>query len=245
MPDALHDRAQALKLHGLLAHWETVCEQPWVAELLQWEEHERTRRGLERRMKQARTGRFKPLADFDWSWPKRIDQQAVMALMQLSFLEAADNIVLIGPNGVGKSTIACNVAHQAVMRGHTVLFTTASEMLNDLAAREGNAALRRRLKRYAQPSLLVIDEIGYLSYDDRHADLLFEVVNQRYETKSILATTNRPFSEWGQIFPNASCVVSLVDRLVHHAELIPIEADSYRIKEAQERAQRKRTRKKT
>lgn len=143
---------------------------------------------------------------------------------------------MLGSNGVGKSTIAQNLAHTAVMQGHTVLFTSAANMLNDLAAQDGDNALRRRLKHYARPTLLLIDEVGYLSYSNRHADLLFEIINQRYEQRSTLITTNRPFGEWNEVFPNAACVVSLIDRLVHHSEVIAIEGESYRMKEAQEQA---------
>ena len=109
-------------------------------------------------------------------------------------------------------------------------------MLGDLAALDSDSALRRRLRSYAHPNLLVIDEVGYLSYSNRHADLLFELVSRRYEHKSTVVTTNRPFAEWREVFPNATCVVSLVDRLVHHAEIIAIEGESYRLKEAQERS---------
>lgn len=104
---------------------------------------------------------------------------------------------------------------------------------------DGDMALRRRLKYYEKPQLLIIDEVGYLSYGNRHADLLFEIINRRYENKSIIMTTNRPFTEWGEVFPNASCVVSLIDRLIHHAEIISFDAESYRMKEAKERAKRK------
>jgi DNA replication protein DnaC len=238
--DSLTERAKALKLHGLLAHWDEVLEADWLEPLIRWEEQERARRGLQRRLSSARLGRFKPLADFDWHWPKQCDRQAVEELMQLEFLEEAANAVLVGPNGVGKSTIARNIAHQAVLAGHSVLFTNAAAMLNELAAQDGDNALRRRLALYARPRLLVIDEIGYLSYSNRHADLLFEIVSRRYEEKSTIITTNKPFAEWNQVFPNASCVVSLVDRLVHHAEIIPIAGESYRLKEAKERSEKRR-----
>ena len=238
--DSLKDRAKALRLHGLLAHWEEVREADWLEPLIRWEEQERACRGLQRRLSNARLGRFKPLVDFDWNWPKQCDRQAVEELMGLDFLEEAANAVLVGPNGVGKSTIARNIAHQAVLAGHSVLFTNAAAMLNELAAQDGDNALRRRLAGYARPRLLVIDEIGYLSYSNRHADLLFEIVSRRYEEKSTLITTNKPFAEWNQVFPNASCVVSLVDRLVHHAEIIPIEGESYRLKEAKERSEQRR-----
>ena len=169
---------------------------------------------------------YKPLCDFDWSWPKRCDRAAVNALMTLEFLTEAANVVLVGPNGVGKSTIAQNIAHQAVITGHTVLFTSAGQLLGDLAALDSDAALRRRLRHYTSPQLLVIDEVGYLSYSNRHADLMFELISRRYQNKSTLVTTNRPFAEWREVFPNAACVVSLVDRLLHNAEIVALEGDS-------------------
>ncbi|MCF1457635.1 MAG: IS21-like element helper ATPase IstB [Shewanella sp.] len=243
--DRLIARAKALKLHGMVSHWDEVAETGWVESLIQWEEEERARRGLERRLKGARLGRFKPLADFDWSWPSQCDHEAVNDLMQLNFLRDASNVILVGPNGVGKSTIARNIAHQAVLQGHSVLFTTASQMLNELAAQDGDSALKRRLAHFARPHLLVIDEVGYLSYSNRHADLLFDIVSRRYEEKSTLVTTNRPFAEWSEVFPNASCVVSLVDRLVHHSEILTIEGESYRLKEAKERQAANRKRRKS
>ena len=238
--DSLRARAKALKLYGLLAHWDEIAGAPWLEPLIAWEEQERARRGLERRLANARIGRFKPLADFDWHWPAQCDRHGIEELMRLAFLQEAANAILVGPNGVGKSTIARNIAHQAVLEGHTVLFTTAAQMLNELAAQDGDRALRRRLALYARPRLLVIDEIGYLSYSNRHADLLFEIVSRRYQEKSTLITTNRPFAEWGEVFPNAACVVSLVDRLVHNAEIVQIEGESYRLKEAKERSEQRR-----
>jgi len=127
-----------------------------------------------------------------------------------------------------------------VLQGHTVLFTTAANMLSDLAAQDGDNALRRRLQHYSKPALLIIDEIGYLSYSNRHADLLFEIINRRYEHHSTVVTTNRPFGEWAEICPNASCVVSLIDRLVHHSQIVAIEGNSYRMKEAKEQATKRK-----
>ena len=234
--EALHLRAKALNLHGLMAHWPEAAAAQWPATLIDWEEQERARRSLERRLRAAHIGRFKPICDFDWTWPKRCDRAAFEALMSLDFLADATNIVLVGPNGVGKSTLACNIAHQALSHGHTVLFTSAGQLLGELAALDSDSTLRRRLRHYAAPSLLVIDEVGYLSYSNRHADLLFELVSRRYQNKSTIVTTNRPFAEWREVFPNAACVVSLIDRLVHNAEILPIEGESYRLKEAQERS---------
>src|SRR5271165_6555435 len=237
--EPLRQRAERLRLHGLLSHWNEAQDAGWAATLLDWEETERARRSLERRLKDARIGRFKPLADFDWSWPTRCDRAAIDALMALDFLNDAGNAVVVGPNGVGKSTIARNIAHQAVLQGHTALFTSAGQLLGDLAAIDSASALRRRLSHYAAPALLVIDEVGYLSYSNRHADMLFELISRRYEAKSTLVTTNRPFSDWHEVFPGAACVVSLVDRLVHNAEVIAIDGDSYRLKEAKERAEQR------
>ena len=246
--ERLKQQVAELGLHGLQAHWHELSEAqlPWVANVLDWEFSERQQRGVTRRLHNARIGRFKPLADFDWNWPEKIDQQAIHQLMQLDFLTEANNVILIGGNGVGKSTIAQNLAYQAAMQGHSVLFIRAANLLNDLAVKDSDSALRRRLKQYAQPALMVIDEIGYLSYSNRHADLLFEIINRRYEQRSTVVTTNRPFAEWGEVFPNAACVVSLIDRLVHHSQIIAIEGDSYRMKEAREQAsQRATTRRKT
>jgi len=243
-PDPLRERARALHLNGLLSHWSEVATQPWLATRIDWEERDRTHRSLQRRLQAAQIGRFKPLCDFDWAWPKRCDRAAIETLMTLDFLKDATNVVLVGQNGTGRTMLAhprdegpraWNITHQALIAGQTALFTTAGQLLGDLAALDSDAALRRRLHHYARPVLLAIDEVGYLSYSNRHADLMFELISRRYENKSTLITTNRSFTEWKEVFPNAACVVSLVDRLVHRAEIIVIEGESYRAKEARER----------
>lgn len=244
MTDTLHQAAAELNLYGLLAHIDELTEpqRAWAQTLIQWEQTERRQRGLERRLKAAKLGHFKPLADFDWSWPQACDRDTVSQWLTLEFLKEASNLILLGPNGVGKTMIAQNIAHQALLRGHSVLFTTAAQMLSDLASQEGDSALRRRLSHYARPDLLVVDELGYLSYSDRHADLLFNLINQRYVRKSIILTTNRPFAEWSAVFPNASCVVSIVDRLVHHSDILVIDGQSYRMHEATQRAAQRKKR---
>jgi len=244
MTERLRERAQALRLHGLLAHWNEVASAKWLPDLLDWEEKERARRSLERRLGTAHIGRFKPLTDFDWHWPKRCDRAALEELLTLEFMSDATNVVLVGPNGIGKSTLARNLAHEALVHGHTVLFTSAGQLLGDLAALDSDSALRRRLRHYAAADLLCIDEVGYLSYSNRHADLLFELTSRRYERKSTLITTNKPFAEWKDVFPNAACVVSLIDRLVHNAEIIVLEGESYRLKEARERSEQRAKRRK-
>jgi DNA replication protein DnaC len=201
-----------------------------VAEL---EQQDRARRSLERRLTRSRLGRFTPMDAFDWAWPKRLDRAAVEAALRLEFLGAARNLILVAAQGLGKTMIAQNIAHQAVLAGHHVLFTTAAELLLDLGSRDSARALARRLSFYGHRGLLVIDELGYLSYDARAADLLFQVVSRRYERRSLAITTNLPFSDWPTIFPNAGSAIALIDRLVHHAEIITIEGDSYRRRAAE------------
>ena len=202
---------------------------------------DRTRRSLERRLAHARLGRFKPLAEWEWDWPKRVNRPALERVLALDFLSKTENVLLVGAQGLGKTMLAKNIAHQAILAGHSALFITAADLLLDLNGQETARALERRFRHYAHPHLLVIDEIGYLSYDGHAADLLFQIVSRRYESKALLVTTNLPFKQWDTIFPNAACAVALIDRLTHHAEIIAIEGDSYRLRDA-ERSQKARRR---
>lgn len=197
------------------------------------EEKDRARRGLERRLSRSRLEKFKPMADFDWSWPQSIDRSLVESLVSLDFLDAARNVVLVAPGGLGKTMIAQNIAHRAVLAGHSVLFLSAAQLLLDLAAQESARALSRRLQYYAKVGLLVLDEVGFLAFDNRNADLLFQVVSRRYEKKSLVLTTNLAFGEWHTVFPNATCATALVERVVHHADIVKIEGDSYRLRESE------------
>ena len=143
-------------------------------------------------------------------------------------------------NGLSKTMLAQNICHTAVLAGRSVLFRPAAALLEDLH-RQSPEGRRRRLRTYANVDLLCIDEVGYLSFDDKAADLLYEVVNRRYERKSLIITTNRPFKEWNEVFPNATCIATLLDRLLHHADATVIEGASYRIRESeQETAARRR-----
>lgn len=238
--DTARTHLRRLGFYGLLAQIETLLNEPWLVRVIEIEDTERARRSLRRRLVHSRLGAFKPIADFDWAWPEQCDRSAIEELFSLGFNEEAANVVLIGNKGLGKTMILKNLTHQAILHGHTARFTLASDMLHDLAAQDSTIALARRLRRYTSPRLLSIDEVGYLSYDSRYADLLFEVITRRYEQRRpILLTTNKVFGEWNQVFPNASCVGTLIDRLVHRAEIIPLEGKSYRLKEAEERAAHK------
>jgi DNA replication protein DnaC len=207
--------------------------------LVQAELDERARRRLERQMRAARLGRFKAMADFEWDWPKHLHRPTVDRVFTLDFVAKGENVVLVGNQGLGKTMLSKNLVHQAVLAGHSALFITASDLLLDLNSQDTSRALERRLRAYARPHLLAVDEIGYLSYDAHAADLLYQIISRRYEQRSIVVTTNLVFKEWPTVFPNASCAVALVDRLTHHAEIIRVEGESYRHREA-ELTQKKR-----
>lgn len=201
---------------------------------------ERSRRSLERRLRLSGIKRFKPIADFEWTWPTKIEREVIERALTLDFIPEARNLVLVGRNGLGKTMIAQNICHAAVLAGHSVVFRSAAALLEELH-RQSPEGRRYKLRSYANVGLLCIDEVGYLSFDDKAADLLYEVVNRRYERKPVILTTNRPFKEWNEVFPNATCIVTLLDRLLHHADVTVIEGDSYRVRESeQETAARRR-----
>lgn len=230
--------AKKLGFKALNSNWEAYCNEPWIEPLLKEEEAERVRLGLERHKRDARIGEFKPMADFDWNWPEEIDRELVEELLTLRFLsDKGTNAAFVGPNGIGKTMIVQNIAYGAVMAGVRTRFVPASQMLSELSRQDGEVALDRCLKKYCNYDLLVIDELGYLDYSNRYADLLFQVISGRYKKRSTIVTTNKAFQEWNTIFPNAICVTTLVDRLMHKAELVVIQGKSYREHEAIERAQ--------
>jgi DNA replication protein DnaC len=204
--------------------------------LCQGESQDKAKRSLELRLRQSRLGRFKPLCDFDWSHPSHIDRHAVEAVLQLDFIPKAHNVILVAPHGLGKTMLAKNILFQAISSGYSALFTTAAQLLLDLGAQDGARALELRLRHYAKPQLLCIDEVGYLSFDNRNADLLYEVVCRRYELKSLVLTTNLSFSDWPSIFPSATSATALLDRLIHHCTVLPIQGTSFRRRDAEAHA---------
>jgi DNA replication protein DnaC len=247
LPDQLQQiglRALPAQLDDFLARAAKARWSPHqiLEQLAQEEIAERSRRSLERRLRLSGIKRFKPMADFEWSWPAKIERDVIERALTLDFLAENRNLILVGRNGLGKTMIAQNICHAAVLAGNSVLFRSAAALLEELH-RQSPEGRRSKLRTYANVGLLCVDEVGYLSFDDKAADLLYEVVNRRYERKPVILTTNRPFKEWNEVFPNATCIVTLLDRLLHHADVTVVEGNSYRVRESEQEASARRRKK--
>jgi DNA replication protein DnaC len=249
--NSLAAQLEQIGLHAVAAEVDDflarATKQRWsphqiLEHLVQAEAAERAHRSLERRLRLSEIRKFKPMADFDWSWPTRIERDVIERALTLDFLPESRNLILMGANGLGKTMIAQNICHAAVLAGHSVLFRSAAALLEELH-RHTPEGRQRKLRSYANVGLLCVDEVGYLSFDDKSADLLYEVINRRYERKSVILTTNRPFKEWNEVFPNAACIVTLLDRLLHHAEVTRIEGESYRKRESEQETAARRKKK--
>jgi DNA replication protein DnaC len=236
---SLEDRAGALRLRGILSHLDEIAADENLLRsalrFLEWEEQADDEHRQRRLLKGTRLRDLEPLAGFDWTWPKSIPRAQIEDLFTLDFLAERTNVVFLGPSGVGKTTFAKNLVHEAARKGHSSMFVEAIEMLSDLLGEQTRSGVEKAIKKYARPKVLAIDEVGYLSYDSRHADLLLRVIQLRHKASSTIITTNRPFGEWREMFPNASSVVALVDRLTENCDVIQIDGPSYRGKRALER----------
>jgi DNA replication protein DnaC len=214
-----------------------AADQQWsfsrfLGPLLEGEIHRRQDNRVRRRIKAARFPALKRLEDFDWSWPKKINRPQVQELFQLRFLQERANVIFLGGVGLGKSHLAIALGYAACLQGHSVLFTTAVDIINTLAAAQAAHQLKQQLKKYLAPTLLLMDEVGYLPIDKVGADLLFQVLSQRYESGSIVLTTNQPYKKWPQIFNHDATLTSaILDRLLHHAYTLTLHGRSYRMKD--------------
>jgi len=185
-----------------------------------------------RRIREARFPVLKTLDQFDFTWPSKINRPAVQNLFRLTFLRERANAILVGGVGLGKSHLAIALGYAACEAGFRVRFATAIDIVNALSAADKAGRLVQEMKKYTRPDLLVCDELGYLPIDKRGADLLFQIISQRYERGSIVLTTNKVFKHWPSIFNNDSTLASaILDRLLHHAETVVLEGKSYRMKD--------------
>ncbi len=237
----LTERLVYLKLPWVRENYEELAteaaQKTWshvefLAHLIDGESNLRMDRATERRIKAARFPVIKTLEQFDWSWPKKINRPQIQNLFRLPFIEKKQNIIFIGGVGLGKSHLATAIAYQACLNGHRTLFTSAADIINTLSAAAKARRLKNEIAKYLRPALLVIDELGFLPIDKHGADLLFQVISQRYEQGAIVLTTNKVYKHWASIFNNDSVVTSaILDRLLHHADTVTIEGKSYRQKD--------------
>jgi DNA replication protein DnaC len=235
---ALGFRASAEALRALLAHATKSKLSPAEVciELAALEKRERDTRNLAARTKYATIGPVKPLDRFDWAHPREIERELYEELLEtLGFIPRGENVILRGQAGVGKSTLAKHLGLAALAKGYTVRFTTLAGALADLLRHESIPAIERRLRRYTQPDLLILDELGYIPCDAAAADLLFRIVSKRHESRPVVITTNLSYKQWSTVFGDAPCLGALVDRFAQHCHVLDIDADSWRDKERLER----------
>ncbi len=239
--DILEQHLKYLKLPYIAEHHNEVvgraAKQEWshlklLQTLMGGEAEYRKDRATQRRIRQARFPVIKTLDAFVWTWPKKINKLQVQNLFKLDFVKSKSNVIFLGGVGLGKTHLATALAHTACLSGITVLFTTAIDVINKLSAAQQAGDFQKELKKYLKPSLLVLDELGYLPIDKRGADLLFQVISHRYEQGSIIISTNRAFKNWPEIFNNDATLTSaILDRVLHHAETVVVEGKSYRMKD--------------
>ena len=230
-----------LKLSFMAQHYAELATQAaqkmwphvdYLARLVEGEAHLRRDRATQSRIRLARFPVIKTLEQFRWDWPTRINRLQVQNHFHLEFIKAKANLILLGGVGLGKTHLATALGYTACLQGYSVLFASAIDVINTLAAAKNTGRLKVELKKYTKPALLILDELGYLPIDKTGADLLFQVISLRYEQGAIVMTSNRAFKEWPKIFNNDSTLTAaILDRLLHHAETVIIEGKSFRMKD--------------
>jgi DNA replication protein DnaC len=239
-PSELDHHLSYLKLPFMAQHYNKLAQQAatkqwshldYLTTLTQGEADLRRDRATQNRIRQARFPVIKTLDQFRWDWPTVINRMQVQNHFSLGFIKDKGNLIYLGGVGLGKTHLATALGYTACLQGYSVLFTSAIDVINTLSASKTSGRLKQELKKYTKPSLLILDELGYLPIDKAGADLLFQVISLRYEQGSIMITSNRAYKEWPKIFNNDSTLTSaILDRLLHHAETVVIEGKSFRMK---------------
>jgi DNA replication protein DnaC len=225
----MRDQHQDLAKRASQKHWSHV---DYLEKLADGEAALRRDRSIARRIRLARFPVIKTLDQFNWTWPKKINRLQVQNLFRLQFVKNKSNVIFLGGVGLGKTHLASALGYSACLKGYTVLFATAIDVINTLAAAQAAGRMKQELKKYTRPALLIVDELGFLPIDKAGADLLFQVLSLRYEQGAMVITSNRAFKNWPEIFNNDSTLTSaILDRLLHHAETVVIEGKSYRMKD--------------
>jgi DNA replication protein DnaC len=230
-----------LKLNYCLSHYENLAQQAaseswshlqFLAVLMQGEFNQKQDRTTERRIRMARFPVLKTLDQFQWTWPRKINQLQVKHLFRLQFVQDKSNIIFLGGVGMGKTHLAIALGHSACLQGISVLFTSAVDLVNTLSAAHKIGRHKNDIRKYLKPQILLIDELGYLPFDKTGVSWLFQVISQRYEKGSTIVTSNKVFKHWPEIFNNDATVTSAVlDRLLHRSETVVIEGQSFRMKD--------------
>ncbi|MCK5681140.1 IS21-like element helper ATPase IstB [bacterium] len=239
--ETMEQQMSYLKLHYMSENYDETVQQAlkekWshidcISSLVAGEAAARWDRSTQRRVTMARFPVIKTVEQFKWSWPTKIDRLGIQNLFHLKFIANKENIIFIGSVGVGKSHLATALGYAACLKGHSVLFTTAIDVINAMSAAKAAGRLKSELKRYLRPEILILDELGYLPIDKHGANLLFQVISHRYERGSMIITSNRAYKHWMKIFDDDATLTSaILDRLLHHSETNLIEGPSYRMKD--------------
>ena len=236
----LNSLMHKLKMEYLPGNLDALCEQAakreldyrsFLAEALATEWNGRHQKGLESRLKQARMPWIKTIEQFDFSFQPSIDRKVVRELAGGAFVERAENVILLGPPGVGKTHLAIALGVKAAEAGHRVLFLTLEELMTRLKRASKENRLERQLQQFTYPKLLIVDEIGYLPLNREEASLFFRLVARRYEKASMILTSNKGFLDWGEVFSDQVIATAILDRLLYHATTLNIKGESFRLKE--------------
>ncbi len=238
---ALQKNLEYLKLRFIHEHFESCAADAartgtthvnYLQQLIEGEAHIKQDARIARRISLARFPVLKSLDQFQWSWPTKCNELQIKNLFRLTFMEDKANVIFLGGVGLGKTHLSIALGYTACIKGHSVLFATAIDTINALIAAQAQGRLRQELARYLKPSLLILDELGYLPVDKLGSDLLFQIISQRYERGSTVITSNRPYKKWHEIFNNDATITSAaLDRLLHHAETVQIDGKSFRMKD--------------